>query len=243
MARRRRRRGSQATAGGREPTGAPTPAEAGSQILVLGLGRFGGALAQELVDLGFEVLGVDVDERLVQGHAELLTHVVQADTTDPAALRQLGAGDFQSAVVGIGTNIEASILTTAALVDLGVPNIWAKAVTESHGRILERVGANRVVFPEHDMGQRVAHLVSGRMLDWFQLDENFALVETVVPKEFVGMTLGDSGLRARFDLTVVCVKPAGQGFTYATAETVLAEGDVLVVAGRQDKAERFAHMT
>jgi trk system potassium uptake protein TrkA len=145
--------------------------------------------------------------------------------------------------VGIGTNVEASILTTAALVDLGVPNIWAKAVTEAHGRILERVGAHHVVFPEHDMGQRVAHLVSGRMLDWFQLDQDFAMVETVVPRQFVGVSLGESGLRDRFGLTVVCVKPQGQGFTYATADTRLAEGDVLVVAGPPGSAERFAHMT
>lgn len=241
MAERRRRRFSP-SAGRREKRPSIT-AEAGSQILVVGLGRFGSALARELVELGFEVLGVDLDERLVQVHAESLTHVVQADTTDATALRQLGAADFPSAVVGIGTNVEASILTTSALVDEGVPNIWAKAITESHGRILERVGADHVVFPEHDMGQRVAHLVSGRMLDWFQLDENFAMVETVVPRQFVGTTLGDSGLRARFGLTVVCVKPAGEGFTYATADTVLAEGDVLVVAGEPDRAEVFAQMT
>jgi trk system potassium uptake protein TrkA len=222
---------------------AALPAEAGSQILLIGLGRFGSALAQELVALGFEVLGVDADGRIVQDHADLLTHVVQADTTDTEALRQLGAGDFPGAVVGIGTNVEASILTTAALADLGVPNIWAKAVTDSHGRILERVGADHVVFPEHDMGQRVAHLVSGRVLDWFELDENFAMVETVVPREFVGTTLGESALRARFGLTVVCVKPVDQGFTYATAETRLAEGDVLVVAGAPDQAEKFAHMS
>jgi trk system potassium uptake protein TrkA len=211
--------------------------------LLIGLGRFGSALAQELVTLGFEVLGVDADARIVQDHAELLTHVLQADTTDMAALRQLGAADFPSAVVGIGTNVEASILTTAALADLGVPNIWAKAVTDSHGRILERVGADHVVFPENDMGQRVAHLVSGRVLDWFQLDENFAMVETVVPREYVGTTLGESGLRDRFGLTVVCVKPVGEGFTYATAETRLTEGDVLVVAGPPDEAEKFAHMS
>lgn len=241
MARRRRLLGGRPLTAG--ANGDPSLPQPGSQILVLGLGRFGGALAEELVELGFEVLGVDVDDRLVQAHAEELTHVVQADTTDAAVLRQLGAAEFHSAVVGIGTNVEASILTTAALVDLGVPNIWAKAVTESHGRILERVGANHVVFPEHDMGQRVAHLVSGRMLDWFQLDENFTLVETTVPEEFVGQTLGESGVRARFGLTVVCVKPAGQGFTYATAETVLAAGDVLVVAGRPDQAEAFAHMS
>ena len=210
-------------------------------MLVVGLGRFGGAVADELVKLGFEVLGVDGDGRRVQEMSDRLTHVVQADTTSVEVLRQLGAADFKSAVVGIGTDIEASILTTAGLADLGVPTIWAKAVTASHGRILERIGADHVVFPEHDMGQRVAHLVGGGIIDWFQLDPNFALVETVAPAEMTGRTLAEVGVRARYGVTVVCVKPAGQGFTYATADTVLQEGDVLVVAGPTDAAESFAH--
>jgi trk system potassium uptake protein len=214
----------------------------GSQILVVGLGRFGSALAQELVALGFEVLGVDGSARRVQEQAEHLTHVVEADTTDPAVLRQLGAADFHTAVVGIGTDVEASILTTSGLVDLGVPAIWAKAVTESHGRILERIGAHHVVFPEHDMGQRVAHLVTGRVLDWFQLDESFAIVETGVPADLVGKTLADAAIRARHGVTVVSVKPAGEGFTYATADTVLAEGDLLVIAGTPHEAEAFAQL-
>lgn len=214
----------------------------GSQILVVGLGRFGSALAQELVSLGFEVLGVDGSARRVQEESEHLTHVVEADTTDPAVLRQLGAADFQTAVVGIGTDVEASILTTAGLVDLGVPSIWAKAVTESHGRILERVGAHHVVFPEHDMGQRVAHLVTGRVLDWFQLDESFAIVETGVPAGLVGKTLADAAIRARHGVTVVSVKPVGEGFTYATADTVLAAGDLLVIAGTPREAEAFAQL-
>lgn len=213
------------------------------QVLVVGLGRFGSSLAQELVKLGFEVLGVDADSRRVQAHAELLTHVVEADTTDAETIRQIGGGDFSTAVVGIGTDVEASILTTSALVDLGVPDIWAKAVTDAHGRILERIGAHHVVFPEHDMGQRVAHVVSGRVLDWFQLDEQFAMVETVVPDELVGRTLADVGLRARYGVTVVYVKPTHQGFTHATADTVLAEGDVLVVAGPTKRVEAFAQLS
>ena len=217
-------------------------ASAGSLVLVVGLGRFGGAVAAELVHLGFEVLGVDGDARRVQEHADLLTHVVQADSTDAEALRQLGAGDFHSAVVGIGTDVEASILTTAALSDLRVPDIWAKAVTKAHGSILQRVGAHHVIFPEHDMGRRVAHLVGGRIIDWFQLDDEFAMVETVAPAEVVGRSLGEIGVRARYGVTVVCIKPAGQGFTYATAETVLEEDDVLVVAGPTKRAEAFAHL-
>ena len=134
------------------------------------------------------------------------------------------------------------MLTLAALVDLGVPSIWAKAVSTSHGRILERVGAHHVVFPEHDMGHRVAHLVGGRIIDWFQLDEDFAMVETVVPAPLVGTALGEAGVRSRYGVTVVCIKPEGREFTYATPETVLEKGAVVVGAGPSQKAEAFARL-
>ena len=122
------------------------------EIVVIGLGRFGSSLAHTLVDMDYEVLGADFDEQIVQEHAGSLTHVVQADTTSERALRQIGAGDAVTAVVCIGTDIESSVLTTTALVDLGVRNVWAKAITTAHGRILHRVGAHRVVFPEAAMG-------------------------------------------------------------------------------------------
>jgi trk system potassium uptake protein TrkA len=218
------------------------PPTAGEQVLVLGLGRFGAAVAAELVRLNLEVLGVDVDPRAVQQSSKLVTHVVEADVTDAEALRQLGAAEVRYAIVGIGSDIESSILATSALDDLEVPNIWAKAVTKSHGRILERVGAHHVVYPEHDMGHRVAHLIGGRMLDWFQLDEKFAMVETLAPRALIGRTLADVGVRAEYGVTVVCVKPAGQPFTYATPETVVAKGDVLVVAGPTPATEAFARL-
>ena len=220
----------------------PARSDGGEQVLVLGLGRFGGSVAKELVRLGVEVLGVDDDADLVQDFADDLTHVLQGDTTNEETLRQMGAADFSIAVVGIGTDIEASILTTAALAAIGVPKIWAKAVSVPHGRILEKVGADHVVFPEHEMGQRVAHLVGGRITDWFQLDPDFAMVETIAPSELVGRTLGEAEIRARYGVTVVCIKPVGQGFTYATAETIVGEGDVLVVAGPTSQAEAFAQV-
>jgi trk system potassium uptake protein TrkA len=218
------------------------PADPGGQVVVIGLGRFGGSVAEELMRLGFEVLGIDGQAEMVQRYADDLTHVAEADATSDEALAQLGVGDFRHAVVGIGSDIEASVLTTAALVDMGVPNIWAKAVTRAHGRILERVGAHHIVFPEHDMGHRVAHLVGGRIIDWFQLDEDFAMVETVVPSTLVGRTLGESGVRSKYGVTVVCVKPVGEGFTYATPDTVLEKGALVVVAGPSDRAEGFARL-
>ncbi|HEX4901396.1 MAG TPA: TrkA family potassium uptake protein [Acidimicrobiales bacterium] len=219
------------------------PGASGTQVLVVGLGRFGSAVAAELTHLGFEVLGADTDARRVQSMADELTHVVEADTTSVEVLEQLGARDFDNAVVGIGSDIEASILTTAALADAGIPNIIAKAVTDAHGRILERVGAHTVVYPEKEMGRRVAHLVGGSIIDWFQLDPNFAMVETLAPEETLGQTLADLGLRARYGVTVVCVKPGDEGFTYATADTVLEKGDVLVVAGPSAACEAFARMS
>ncbi len=209
------------------------------EIIVVGLGRFGSSLARTLVDLGYEVLGVDARDDIVQEHAGVLTHVVEADTTSERALRQIGAADAVTAVVCIGTGIEASVLTTTALVDLGVKNIWAKAITESHGRILQRVGAHHVVFPEAEMGNRVAHLVTGQMLEFLALDENFVIAELAAPEELIGVALGESNLRAKYKVTVVCVKPSGGQFTYADRETVLRRSDLIVIAGHRSDVERF----
>jgi trk system potassium uptake protein TrkA len=211
-------------------------------VLVVGLGRFGSALAETLMVLGHQVLGVDADPAIVQDLAGSLTHVVQADSTDVEAMRQLGAGEFGRAVVGIGTDVEASILTASVLVDLEVPDIWAKAITVPHGRILERVGAHHVVYPEHDMGRRVAHLVTGRMIEFVQLDEGFALVELKPPKQIVGSALGEAQVRKRYGITVVCIKPEGGSFTYATQDTVPGPEDILVVAGQTARVEAFAEL-
>lgn len=220
-------------------TSGPGSLDADAGIVVIGLGRFGSAVAAALTDMGHEVLGVDLSDELVQQHVENLTHVVGADTTNSKALLQLGIADLSHAVVGIG-DVEASVLTTSELVAIGVPDIWAKATTRAHGRILELVGAHHVVYPEGDMGERVAHLVTGRMIDYIELDDDFALVETTAPRATVGKTLGEAGIRADYDVTVVCVKPAGGSFTYATADTVIGAGDLLLVAGETAAAERFA---
>lgn len=209
-------------------------------VIVIGLGRFGAALATTLETLGGEVLGVDSDPERVADLKDSLTHVAEADTTDVRVLQQLGAGDFDRAIVAIGTDMEASILTTAALVDLEVPDIWAKAMTQAHASILDRIGATHVVFPEAQMAERVAHLVAGRVLDFVPLDSGFALVEATAPLSMTGKTLHDLGIRAKYGVTIVCVKPSGGDFTYATADTVLGPGDLVVVAGETSRAEAFA---
>jgi len=219
------------------------PRKQGTRVVVVGLGRFGGALARELVTHGSEVLAVDANPTLVQQYSDDLTHVAVADTTDMEALEQLGVPDFPHAVVGIGSNMEANILTTSLLADFQIPRIWAKATSRRHGRILERVGAHHVVLPEHDMGERVAHLVAGRMIDYIEFDTDYAMAKTSAPKASVGKTLTSSGLRQHFDITVVAIKHRGSEFTYATPETVVAQGDQLIVSGRIEEVERFADLT
>ncbi|MFW5419864.1 TrkA family potassium uptake protein [Nocardiopsis sp. CNT-189] len=212
------------------------------RVLVIGLGRFGSSLALELVAHGWEVLGMDSSPRLVQTFADSLTHTVVADATDEEALRQVDAQDFNRAVVAIGTHLEESILATSLLVDMGVPHIWAKAISRRHGRILQQVGAHHVVLPEHDMGERVAHLLSGRMLDYVEIEEGFALGKTRAPNSLIGKRLGDTRVRARYGITVVSIKRHGEEFTYATEDTVPQKGDVIVVAGRTSHVERFAEV-
>jgi trk system potassium uptake protein TrkA len=208
--------------------------------LVIGLGRFGRALAETLADLGHDVLGVDTSPRIVQSCSLTLTHVVQADATDAEALRQLGATDFPRAVVAIGTDVQASILATYALVDLAIPRIWAKAITVEHGAILQRVGAHKVVFPERDMGTRVARTMVGRTIDYLEIAENFVLIETTVPREIAGLTLDQARVRSRYNITIVSIRRPGEAFTYATQETRLHAGDIVVIAGEPRAAEAFA---
>ena len=210
------------------------------EIIVIGLGRFGSSLATTLIEMGHEVLGIDADEARVQQHAGVLTHVVQGDTTSETTLRQLGVADAVTAVVAIGADVEASVLTTGALVDLGVPNIWAKALTQPHGRILQRVGAHHVVFPEAEMGSRVARLLTGELIEYFALDDDFVMIETQVPRKLAGKKLGDTDLRSTYKVTVVCIKPEGQAFTYAESATLLGEHDLIVVAGHRGDIEHFA---
>ena len=212
-------------------------------MAVIGLGRFGKSLALELMNEGVEVLGIDTDAKVVQSLAGRLTHVVQADTTDEEAMRQLSVQDFERAVIGIGTDLESSILSASVLLNLRVGDIWAKAVSESHARILAQIGVHHVVRPEHDMGKRVAHLVRGRMLDYIEFDDGFAIVKTRPPRSLHGLPLAESMPRTKHGITIVGVKRTGQDFTHATPETVVEHGDLIIVSGPQDAVERFSELS
>ncbi|WP_102510590.1 potassium channel family protein [Sanguibacter massiliensis] len=208
-------------------------------MLVIGLGRFGSALAATLDRLGQDVLAVERNATLAQQWAGRIP-LVEADATNPEALEQLGARDFPVAVVGVGSSLEASVLITGNLVDMGTPQIWAKAVSAEHGRILQRIGAHHVVFPEADAGNRVAHLVSGKLMDYIEVEDGFTIVKMRPPKEMQGFTVEQSKVRTRYGVTVIGVKPPGQEFIYATPQTRISANDLLVVSGHSELLERFA---
>jgi trk system potassium uptake protein TrkA len=212
----------------------------GETILVIGLGRFGIAVASSLIRMGHEVLGVDADIHQVQENADRLTHVLQADSTSPEALRQIGVGDFKTVVIAIGGDIEASILTALAVIEAEVPTIWAKATNERHGKILKSIGVQNVVYPEARMGQMVAHILTGKMMDYVELDDDFAMVKTRPPSRLVGQTLEQAKVRERDGVTIVGIKRPDAPFTYAQATTVVAQDDLLIVLGEVALVERFA---
>jgi len=213
-----------------------------TNVIVIGMGRFGSSLARELVRSGHEVLGVDTDEKLVQQMAQELTHTVKADCTDEAVLTELGIQEFDAAVVAIGADIEASILTTSLLLQLGVPNVWAKANSKSHGRILEQLGAHHVVFPEYEMGKRVAHMVSGESLDYVPIDNDFVMLKAKVPESFHNKNLAELKIRTNYHVTVVAVTKGDGNYSPAFPETVLESGDQIVVAGQVEPLNKFCQV-
>ena len=211
-------------------------------VVVIGLGRFGSALALELMDSGTEVLGIDANEEIVQAHNRLLTHVVRADSTKEETLRQLSVPEFSSVVVAIGGDIQANILTASLLLKLGIPNIWAKSVSEPHGEILRQLGVNHVIYPEKDMGKRVAHLVRGVMQDYIDIGEDFALIKTAPPQAILGRPLSETKVRTVHGVTVTAFHREGLGWNYATMETVIEEGDIILVAGQTARVESFSRL-
>jgi trk system potassium uptake protein TrkA len=209
-----------------------------TSILVIGLGRFGQSVARELMALGHEVLVVDRNEAVVNEMAPEVTHAVQLDAADEGALRAIGAAEFEHAIVAITTSTEASIFATMALKKLGVPNVLAKAGSELHGAILERVGADRVMFAEREMGQRIAHSFAiASVVDYLDVAPGFGIVKATPPASWIGRSLKDIDLSARLQLTPVALR-RGDGVTINPhRDEVIRAGDQLVLIGRDDRLE------
>lgn len=212
-------------------------------VLVIGLGRFGGSIASELARTDREVLAIDESMERVQEYSTIVTHAVQADVTSIEALRQVGAEAFGTAVVAVGSSIEASVLITANLVELGIPNIWAKAISEPHERILNRIGATHTVQPERNSGERVAHLLTNQLLDYIEVEPTFVMARMIAPTVLHGKTLSQAGTRRDYHVTVVGVKKVGAEFTYATPETLIEANDQIIVGGDPGDVDVFAKLT
>lgn len=211
-------------------------------VAVIGLGRFGTSLALELMASGTDVLGIDADEDTVQALNGQLTQVIRADSTRIDVLEQLSIGEFDRVVLSIGSDITASILTASLLLQLKVPMIWAKAVDERHGAVLEQLGVHKVVYPEKDMGRRVAHLVRSVAADYLEIDKDYAIVKTVAPHHLHGITLTEGAVRGRHGVTIAAYRPAHSDWRNAHADTILSEGDTVLVVGPTNKVEKFAQL-
>jgi trk system potassium uptake protein TrkA len=205
------------------------------QFIVIGLGRFGSSLTRTLVNNGHEVLAVDKNEQLVQDMASIATHALQADCTDENVLRELGASNFTHAIVAIGDDLQASILTTLLLKELKVPKVTAKARNEMHGNVLSKIGADHVIYPERDMGIRLGNqLSSDNLIDYIELSSDYNLAEIAAPPAMDGLSLKDLNIRARYGCTIMAIKTGERINISPKAEDAIHVGDVLLIIGSND---------
>ncbi len=210
------------------------------QVMVIGLGRFGSAVARELERLGHQVLAIDRGEQQVNELAPDVTHALQLDAADEDALRSAGAGDFQTAIVAISTDAEPSIFATMVLKRLGVRTVIAKAGSQLHGEILSRVGADRVVLPERETGLRLAHSFNvPNVIDYLDVAPNFGIEKIRPPKSFVGKSLGELELKTRLGLTPIALRRGQQVFVNPARDERIAEDDELILIGRDDKLDQL----
>jgi trk system potassium uptake protein len=207
-------------------------------VLVIGLGRFGSSAARELMRLGHEVLAIDSSEAMVNDLAPEVTQAMQLDAADEAALRAVGAAEFDHAIVAISSNIEASIFATMALKNLGIGNVIAKAANSLHGAILDRAGADRVVYPEREMGLRVAHSFSVRNVsDYLDVAPRFGIVKVRPPESFIGKTFRELDLSNRLRLTPIALRRGDDVTVNPHRDDVIKEGDELILIGMDDRLE------
>jgi trk system potassium uptake protein TrkA len=208
----------------------------GSSVLVVGLGRFGTAAALEAMALGHEVLAIDNDQATITRIAPQVTHAMELDAGDDAALRSIGAGDFEYAIVAMSSSIETSIFATMALRTLGVQHIVAKAASELHGAILERVGAERVVYAEQEAGARVAHVLAvPDVLDYLDVGPRFGIAKIRVPASLVGKTIAEADLRGGLGLTPVAIRRGNNVTVIPHREERLEAADELILLGLDDR--------
>jgi trk system potassium uptake protein TrkA len=210
-------------------------------FLVLGAGRFGESLAKSLYQTGCEVMVLDMDEKRVQEISPCVTHAMIGDCTDEEVLNSLGVCNFDSVIVSIGGDLQSSIIATLILKDAGVKNVLAKAQSELHAKVLKKVGADKVVLPERDMGTRVAHLLTSKhFLDLIELSPEYSIVEITVPENWVGRRLGEIDVRKKYGINIVAVKNQDNSIKISpAADTTFNKDDTLVVIGGIEAIDRL----
>lgn len=210
------------------------------QFIIIGIGKFGESIATNLYKMGHDVLAVDIDEERVQYIANKVTHAVQADATEEGTLEALGVKHFDGAVVTIGESVQASILITLLCKELGIRHVLAKAQNELHAKVLYKIGADRVVFPERDMGLRVAHsLVSTSFLDYIELTPDYSIVELKAAKDWQGKSLKDLNIRAKYGINIMAIKQDDKVVVSPAADDTIQRDDVFVVIGKAEDINRF----
>jgi trk system potassium uptake protein len=213
------------------------------QYAVIGLGRFGSSIASTLFEAGNEVLGIDINEERVEEFKDCVTHAIVADSTEEEALKAIGIQDFDEVIVAIGNDIQSSILTVLVLKEMGIKKVIAKALSKRHGQVLQKLGADWVVFPERDMGERVAHhLMSPNVLDFIELAKDYSIEEVKVPISMTGKSLKELDLRAKFNLSVIAINSRGNIHISPHPDQMIKEDDVLVVIGRNEDLKRLANL-
>ncbi|WP_224752463.1 potassium channel family protein [Metabacillus arenae] len=207
---------------------------------VFGLGRFGGSLVKEFHEMGIEVLAVDKNEEKVNEFAKYATHAVKANAIDENTLKQLGVRNVDHAFVSFGDDIEASILTSLLLKEIGVPKVWAKAQNDHHQKVLDRIDVDRVIHPERDMAKRIAHhIVSDKMIDYIELSNRHSIVEIVATNKIANSTLADLDIRAKYGCNIVGLERNGNIIVSPAAADLVQKGDILIVIGENRDIERF----
>ncbi|HBY56471.1 MAG TPA: potassium uptake system protein [Candidatus Atribacteria bacterium] len=212
------------------------------QFIVLGLGRFGSAVATTLAEMGYEVLGVDTDVERVNDLKNKITEVVQADISDEKVLTELGAKNFDAAIVGVGSNLESSILTTIILKEMGIKYIIAKAQNNFHAKVLEKIGVDKIVFPERDMGIRIARsLITPNIKDYIELEPDYSVIEIEAPSNFEDKTLSELDLRNKYGINVLAIKRDNNFNISPHAKDVIKKGDFLIVIGETEKITKLVN--
>ncbi|MGJ9383822.1 potassium channel family protein [Salipaludibacillus sp. CF4.18] len=210
------------------------------QFVVIGLGRFGGSICEELVDQGNEVLAIDKDEHTVSEFSKIATQTLVADSTDEVTLRSVGVRNFDTVFVAIGDDIQSSILTTLLLKELGIKNICVKAKNIYHHKVLEKIGADHIVHPEKDMGKRIAQSYSDEnVIDFIELSEEYSIVELVATSKLEGNTIVGLDIRARYGITIIAIKKDGAINVSPEPEYQIKKGELLIVIGHKKEIKRF----